>query len=233
MVTKTPQGLEMANFASSNFSQSPQFSYVTIMFMLCCSSRRKRLLFFTMLSILLTAYWFILVKVSEESSLINLSIEVSASVKSLVPTEVNYQIPAPTTVAVAVKLFVVVCSAVNNQAARSAIRSSWGRDSRTLSGVRVVFIVGKPIPKHIHRRRSLESLPRSSMDRNIKQNKNSGRDYEQYKIIKKESMTYGDMFLEDFVDSYNNLALKSVALLDRVTKGCRMDMHNLFIYQAR
>lgn len=87
-------------------------------------------------------------------------------------------------------LVVIVCSAVSNFAAREAIRGSWAQDTETLTGVRVVFLVGL--------------LPNNS---------------EQQQLLE-ESGKHGDIIQEDFLDSYANLTVKSVMLLKWFTQTC-------------
>lgn len=87
-------------------------------------------------------------------------------------------------------LVVVVCSAVSNFGAREAIRESWAQDTQTLTGVKVVFLVGL--------------LPNNS---------------EQQQLLE-ESSKHGDIIQEDFLDSYANLTVKSVMLLKWFTQTC-------------
>jgi beta-1,3-galactosyltransferase 1 len=133
-----------------------------------------------------------------------------------------------------VLLLICVCSATRNFDARDAIRSTWkrlnyqphfdlfhpqnefggkflGPDKGTESdeyllvrpemnatradlkfNVKVVFLLGKPDPAE-------ESL--------------------QQRIFN-ESLQFGDIIQEDFVDSYNNLTLKSIFMLKWVTNNC-------------
>ncbi|CAL1299198.1 unnamed protein product [Larinioides sclopetarius] len=87
-------------------------------------------------------------------------------------------------------LAVVVCSAVPNFEARSAIRSTWALDAKTLRGVRVFFLLG---------RSSNQSLNAA---------------------VAEEGARHSDIIQEDFLDTYNNLTLKSVMLLKWVGQNC-------------
>jgi len=87
-------------------------------------------------------------------------------------------------------LLVVVCSAVDNFAARVAIRESWARDQDRLKQVKVVFMLG-----HL--------INGTSQDR-----------------IEEEASKHQDIIQEDFVDSYANLTIKSVMLLKWYTQLC-------------
>jgi len=87
-------------------------------------------------------------------------------------------------------LLVVVCSAVDNWEARVAVRESWAKDQSTLSGVRVVFLVG-----HLVNNSRQEQLA-------------------------EEQESFGDLVQEDFLDSYANLTVKSVMLLKWFTQSC-------------
>ncbi|KAF2903908.1 hypothetical protein ILUMI_02269 [Ignelater luminosus] len=89
-------------------------------------------------------------------------------------------------------LMVIVCSAPYNFEARKAIRKSWGLE-RNISdnAIRVYFLLGKPV---------LSSL---QVD------------------IDGESEEYKDIIQENFIDTYNNLTLKSLMLLKLVKNECR------------
>ena len=87
----------------------------------------------------------------------------------------------------------VVFSAVSHMKERATIRNSWAREAAALSGVTVVFLVGK--------------------DDSYK------AQYVQ-KQLENEQAKYSDVLQEDFIDTYRNLTLKSVALLGRVTRNC-------------
>ncbi|KAK3914689.1 Beta-1,3-galactosyltransferase 1 [Frankliniella fusca] len=101
-------------------------------------------------------------------------------------------------------LLVVVCSAVQNSEARKAIRETWASSATSLresnrsnevfpdppKEVFVVFLLGDP-------------------DNTTLQS-----------IIEEESRRFGDIVQEGFIDSYNNLTVKSVMLLKWVTQRC-------------
>lgn len=102
-------------------------------------------------------------------------------------------------------LVVVVCSAVPNFEARKVIRDTWassgnaiGKESNRSNEVLedppkdvfVVFLLGDPDNATLQT------------------------------IVEEESRRYGDIVQEGFIDSYNNLTLKSVMLLKWVTQRC-------------
>lgn len=87
-------------------------------------------------------------------------------------------------------LLVIVCSGVNNTAARNAIRGSWARDEATLKNVRVVFLLG-----HLQ------------------------NDTQQENILE-ESLQHGDIIQEGFLDTYANLTVKSLMLLKWFSQNC-------------
>ncbi|XP_057328034.1 beta-1,3-galactosyltransferase 1-like isoform X2 [Microplitis mediator] len=96
-------------------------------------------------------------------------------------------------------LLIIVCSAVGNQKARTAIRSTWGSEqnlyylstsSSANTTVKVVFLLGES---------TNDTLNAQILDEN----------YE-----------YGDIIQEKFIDTYNNLTLKSVMMLKWVTTTC-------------
>ncbi|XP_051164685.1 beta-1,3-galactosyltransferase 1-like [Leptopilina boulardi] len=91
-------------------------------------------------------------------------------------------------------LIIAVCSAVSNEKARLAIRETWANryhsDMTYNSTVKVVFILGQS---------DNETLNNS---------------------VAEESEKYNDIIQEKFYDTYNNLTLKSVALLKWVTSYC-------------
>lgn len=101
-------------------------------------------------------------------------------------------------------LLVVVCSAVHNSEARKAIRETWASSTSSLrennrsnevvphplKEVFVVFLLGDP-------------------DNSTLQS-----------VVEEESRRFGDIVQEGFIDSYNNLTVKSVMLLKWVTQRC-------------
>ncbi|XP_065332402.1 beta-1,3-galactosyltransferase 1-like [Cloeon dipterum] len=89
-------------------------------------------------------------------------------------------------------LLVIVCSSVDNFDARLAIRETWGSPANVSDEtLRLAFLLG-----------DTESLEL--------QNK-----------VEAESGKYGDIIQEGFLDTYNNLTLKSVMLLKWVRSHCR------------
>ncbi|XP_033208263.1 beta-1,3-galactosyltransferase 1-like isoform X2 [Belonocnema kinseyi] len=91
-------------------------------------------------------------------------------------------------------LLVVVCSAVANQKARSAVRNTWANkynlDNSYNFTVRVAFLLGQS---------DNETLNNS---------------------VAEESEKFNDIIQERFLDTYNNLTLKSVMLLKWVSTNC-------------
>lgn len=90
-------------------------------------------------------------------------------------------------------LLVVVCSAVANFKARAAIRETWASTpsiTNSSSSVKVAFLLGDP-------------------DNSTLQ-----------ELVEEESLHYSDIIQEGFVDSYNNLTLKSVMMLKWVLSNC-------------
>ncbi|XP_069687568.1 beta-1,3-galactosyltransferase 1-like isoform X2 [Periplaneta americana] len=91
-------------------------------------------------------------------------------------------------------LLVVVCSAVANFKERAAIRETWASFpsiTNSSNSVRVAFLLGEP-------------------DNSTLQD-----------LVEEESFQYSDIVQEGFVDSYNNLTLKSVMMLKWVSTHCR------------
>lgn len=88
-------------------------------------------------------------------------------------------------------LLVIVCSAVDNFDSRNAIRQSWGSESMVDNAtVRVTFLLGQT------------------------ENQTT-----QAKLFA-ENQLHDDIIQERFIDSYNNLTLKSVMLLKWVNNHC-------------
>ena len=77
-------------------------------------------------------------------------------------------------------LLVAVTSAVHHQAMRSQIRSTWGRECLCLLNCHYVFIMGRS----------------HSQEENLK--------------VRQESLEHKDVLQVDFMDSYNNLTLKTL-----------------------
>ncbi|XP_020279121.1 beta-1,3-galactosyltransferase 1-like isoform X2 [Pseudomyrmex gracilis] len=91
-------------------------------------------------------------------------------------------------------LLIIVCSAVANQEARTAIRSTWANkynlDNLYNFTVKVAFLLGQS-------------------DNDTLNN-----------LIVEESSQYNDIVQERFLDTYNNLTLKSVMMLKWVMSNC-------------
>ncbi|XP_016913721.2 beta-1,3-galactosyltransferase 1 isoform X2 [Apis cerana] len=91
-------------------------------------------------------------------------------------------------------LFIIICSAVTNIKARTAIRNTWANknnlDNTYNSSVKVAFLLGQS-------------------DNDTLNN-----------IIAEESHQYNDIIQEKFYDTYNNLTLKSVMMLKWITSNC-------------
>ncbi|KAK0163512.1 hypothetical protein PV327_007187 [Microctonus hyperodae] len=91
-------------------------------------------------------------------------------------------------------LLIIVCSAVANERARSAIRNTWASEENlhydAETNIKVAFLLGQS---------DNDTLNASIMEEN----------YE-----------YGDIIQEKFHDTYNNLTLKSVMMLKWVTTNC-------------
>jgi len=90
-----------------------------------------------------------------------------------------------------VKVLALVTSSPVNFDARRAIRQTWGsKADLTRRGIRLVFVLGW-----------------------------SGNEKTE-NLVAKEAAEYGDIIEEDFLDSYHNLTLKSVAMLKWVNLTC-------------
>ncbi|XP_017879469.1 beta-1,3-galactosyltransferase 1-like isoform X2 [Ceratina calcarata] len=91
-------------------------------------------------------------------------------------------------------LLIIICSAVMNFKARTAIRNTWANknnlDGVYNSTVKVAFLLGQS-------------------DNDTFNN-----------IIAEESHQYNDIIQEKFLDTYNNLTLKSVMMLKWITSNC-------------
>ena len=228
-------------------------SCASLIFLVC---KNKRLILFILVNIFLTSY-IILFQANKESNIKKLRTYSKAGV--LVPPQVSLLVPVPanalvevlvpvqaSTVPVSVpvpaglKLLVVVCSTVTNFAARTAIRNSWAADTRTLLGVKVVFLVGKINNVQTLKGPSLGIGAQRSISIRRPQKTKSAKYHQQLmgrqshvltghvkhileKQLKNEKSQHGDIIQEDFVDSYNNLTLKSLALLDKVYRTCEDD----------
>lgn len=89
-----------------------------------------------------------------------------------------------------VVLMVIVCSSTLNSDARMAIRSTWGEEAIAIPGVRLAFLVGHA----------------NSSNWQMK--------------LDEESRNYSDIIQEDFIDSYDNLTLKTIMMLKWVNNSC-------------
>lgn len=90
-------------------------------------------------------------------------------------------------------LLILICTAVSDLKQREAIRSTWGSiasESNNTDYVRLGFLLG--------------ATNNSALQQQLKQ----------------ESTKYGDIIQQDFVDSYQNLTLKSIMLLRWVNEYC-------------
>ncbi|KAJ8971937.1 hypothetical protein NQ314_000470 [Rhamnusium bicolor] len=88
-------------------------------------------------------------------------------------------------------LVVIVCTAPSNYEARMAIRETWGSERYILgNNVSLYFLLGETV--------------NSSMQNDV--------------LL--ESDEYGDIIQERFIDSYNNLTLKSIVMLKIATTYC-------------
>lgn len=91
-------------------------------------------------------------------------------------------------------LVIIVPVAPHDVDARNAIRSTWGNDSLVQDGeVLVLFLLGLP----------------------------SGSDTEaQQDSIHEENLRYGDLLQSDFIDSYRNLTIKTMVMLEWLRNRC-------------
>ena len=228
-------------------------SCASLFFLVC---KNKRLILFILVNIFLTSY-IILFQANKESNIKKLRTYSTAGV--LVPPQVSLLVPGPANALVEVlvpvqasavpasvpvpaglKLLVVVCSTVTNFAARTAIRNSWAADTRTLLGVKVVFLVGKINNVQTLKGPSLGIGAQRTIGNRRPQKTKSAKYHQQLmgrqshvltghvkhileKQLENEKSQHGDIIQEDFVDSYNNLTLKSLALLDKVYRTCEDD----------
>nr|CAD7587347.1 unnamed protein product [Timema genevievae] len=123
------------------------------------------------------------------------SLNTSRDVRHYVlPDNMTALIPQPEICAAQLFLLVVICSAVANLEARAAIRDTWGSSpivTNTSLGIKVAFLLG-------------------DTDNSTIQDQ-----------VDEEAAQYGDVIQEGFLDTYNNLTLKSVMLLKWVTTYCQ------------
>ncbi|XP_036357251.1 beta-1,3-galactosyltransferase 1-like [Octopus sinensis] len=90
-----------------------------------------------------------------------------------------------------VQILVAVCSAPINILRRNTIRETWGQYARNNSNFKMVFFEG------------VTHSPGVQDD------------------IHEESVKYGDIVQENYIDHYENLSLKSIAYLRWVSSSCR------------
>ncbi|XP_071448389.1 beta-1,3-galactosyltransferase 1-like isoform X2 [Hetaerina americana] len=100
-------------------------------------------------------------------------------------------------------LMVIVCSSVSNFEARQSIRDTWASEA-VLPTAHVAFLLGNPAPPLDEEEENGYPLSASGL---------------QNKVIE-ESRLHGDIIQEGFVDTYNNLTLKSVMLLKWTAQHC-------------
>nr|CAD7394089.1 unnamed protein product [Timema cristinae] len=137
----------------------------------------------------------LLSKVNRKAALQGWSLNTSRDVRHYVlPDNMTALIPQPEICAAKIFLLVVICSAVANLEARAAIRDTWGSSpivTNTSLGIKVAFLLGDTDNSTIQEQ------------------------------VDEESAQYGDVIQEGFLDTYNNLTLKSVMLLKWVTTYCQ------------
>jgi beta-1,3-galactosyltransferase 1 len=90
-------------------------------------------------------------------------------------------------------VLIVVCSAWENASRREVIRATWA--SLQDHQLRVLFIIGQP------------------------RTDNETEDHQ--RTLEEESLTHGDLLQADFIDSYANLSLKSIAMLQWAEASCK------------
>ncbi|CAL8083370.1 unnamed protein product [Orchesella dallaii] len=94
----------------------------------------------------------------------------------------------------AVQILIMVTSAPNNSLSRNAIRDTWGsRNYIWPKGVRLAFVLGRTNNETIQKR------------------------------VTKEAEEFQDIVQEDFLDTYHNLTLKSMAMLKWINLTCSVN----------
>ncbi|KAF7993057.1 hypothetical protein HCN44_005838 [Aphidius gifuensis] len=91
-------------------------------------------------------------------------------------------------------LYIIICSSVNNQDQRNAIRNTWGSSQHLEAlnySVKINFILGHSEINHDN------------------------------DLVSIEADKYGDIIQENFHDSYNNLTIKVGMILKWVNKNCK------------
>lgn len=92
-------------------------------------------------------------------------------------------------------LILLVPVAPNNRRARDAVRSTWGSETVVMQKVvHLLFMLGQP--------------------------GHEGQEEEQQKLLE-ESQKYHDIIQSDFLDSYNNLTIKTMIILEWLVTYCR------------
>lgn len=86
-------------------------------------------------------------------------------------------------------ILVAVCSSIGNFEERQAVRKSWASPELTPAGVKVIFVLGSHQNQTLYR-----------------------------KELTDESMHHGDILQMDFIDSYSNLTVKTLAALKFYTQ---------------
>lgn len=127
-------------------------------------------------------------------------------------------------------VLVVVCSAVGNFDARDTIRETWGNvSSFNVPAFRAMHAGLKGAYLEPNRRNFSEFVISGSDKINVKTLFLVGQTRQAYNPefvdenqmkINEEAEIYGDILQEGFLDTYNNLTLKSVMLLKWVTRNC-------------
>lgn len=107
-------------------------------------------------------------------------------------------------------LMVIVCSAPHHFDERLAVRESWGLNRTILnSTVSLYFLIGQTLDFEFQVITNT-SICGLTLSRVLFQDQ-----------IEEESDTYKDIIQENFIDTYNNLTLKSLMLLKLVKNNCR------------
>lgn len=88
------------------------------------------------------------------------------------------------------RILLIICSGTENFLSRSAIRKTWAQSAYEKFNISVVFLMGVSLDEEINER------------------------------IKHESEVHNDVIVEDFIDTYNNLTVKTLMLLKWVKNNC-------------
>ncbi|XP_041372015.1 beta-1,3-galactosyltransferase 1-like [Gigantopelta aegis] len=115
----------------------------------------------------------------------------STTSQNIVPHDFKYVINEPDTCRSPPILIIIVCTAVKNYHPRVGVRSTWGSPEHLkLSNSKLVFLVGRVNSPFLQEK------------------------------LENESKLYSDIVQADFVDSYQNLSIKSVVLLNWAKTYC-------------